>query len=91
MQHTDPAREYVRALRGFYLHLATYLIANLMLFVLDVLTPGGPWFYRPLLIWGIAVALNGVTVFMSGRFFDAEWENRKVEKLHGRGAHAGHA
>jgi len=43
------------------------------------------------LIWGIAVALNGVTVFMSGRFFDAEWENRKVEKLHGRGAHAGHA
>lgn len=88
---TDPTRAYVRALRDFYQHLAIYLVVNVMLFVIDAVTPGGPWFYWPLLFWGIAVAINGVTVLMSWRVLGADWEERKVNELRQRAAHAGRA
>lgn len=88
--HTDQQlREYVEALRGFYVHLAIYLVVNLMLFLIDMVTPGGPWFYWPLFGWGIAVLINAVAVFMSGRVFGPEWMNRKVDALRSRAAHAG--
>lgn len=86
----DQAREYVRALRGFYVHLTIYLTANLLLFILDMLTPGGPWFMWPLFGWGIAVAMNGVAVLTSGRLLGPDWENRKVAKIREHEAAAGH-
>lgn len=88
--HTDDQlREYVEALRGFYVHLAIYLVVNLMLFLIDMLTPGGPWFFWPLFGWGIAVLINAVAVFMTGRVFGADWMNRKVDALRARAAHSG--
>jgi hypothetical protein len=86
----DQAREYVQALRGFYVHVAIYLTANVVLFLLDLFTPGGPWFMWPLFGWGVAVAINGVAVLTSGRFFGPDWENRKLAKLREHEAAAGH-
>lgn len=84
----DPTRKYVRELRDFYTHLSIWLVVSVLLFVIDALTPGGPWFYWPVLIWGVAVAINAVSVFFTGRFLGPDWEQRKVDSLRARGAHS---
>ena len=76
------ARRKVAALRQFYIHLTVYIVVNLFLFILNMLTsPDRLWFYWPLMGWGIAVALHALRVFGSGRRLGAEWEERKVEEL----------
>jgi hypothetical protein len=76
------AKKRVEALRGFYVHLTVYVVVNLFLFALNVLTsPGRLWFFWPLLGWGLAVALHALRVFGSGRGFGAEWEEKKIKEL----------
>lgn len=74
------ARKRVEELRGFYMHLLTYLIINLGLFLIDVLTPGGPWFYWPLIGWGVVVLLHGINVLLAGSLFSERWQERKVRQ-----------
>ena len=76
------AKKRVEDLRGFYTHLTVYVLVNLLLFILNVLTsPDRLWFYWPLMGWGIAVALHGLRVFSTSRRFGAEWEGRKINEL----------
>ena len=64
------AKKRVEALKGFYTHLTVYVLVNLLLFTVDVLTsPDSLWFYWPLMGWGIAVALHALRVFGSGRWY----------------------
>jgi hypothetical protein len=75
------AKKRVEALRGFYVHLTVYVLVNLLLFAINMLTsPESLWFFWPLLGWGIAVALHALRVFGAGRF-GAEWEERKINEL----------
>lgn len=80
------ARERVRAIRGFYVHLGIYLIVNLGIFLLNwilVIVNGSSqnwFFYWVLLGWGIAVLINGFVVFGSDRFLGPEWEQRKIRE-----------
>ncbi len=48
--------------RRFWRSLGTFAVVNAFLFAIDYLTPGGPWFYWPLLGWGLMVALHGLRV-----------------------------
>lgn len=42
--------------QGFLVHLIVYLAVNALLFVIDMLTsPGEYWFQWPLLGWGIGI------------------------------------
>ncbi len=68
-------------MRGFYTNLAAYVIVNLGLFILDMLTGGGTWFFWPLLGWGIGLAAHAYRVFGAGRRLGAEWEERKIREL----------
>ena len=75
------AKKRVADLRGFYIHLMVYLVVNLGLFAINMLTsPGSLWFYWPLIGWGIAVVINALVVF-SGGLFDNAWEERKIHEL----------
>jgi hypothetical protein len=75
------ARKRVEALRGFYVHLTVYVLVNLLLCTINLLTsPDSLWFYWPLLGWGIAFALHALRVFGAGRWFGAEWEERKINE-----------
>ncbi|EPX59677.1 hypothetical protein D187_002421 [Cystobacter fuscus DSM 2262] len=80
-QAYDRARKRVEDLRGFYMHVLSYLSVNLGLFILDMMTPGGPWFFWPLVGWGILVLLHGATVLMNGSLFDERWEERKIRQF----------
>ncbi len=75
------ARQRVQELRGFYTNLAAYVIVNLGLFILDMLTGGGTWFFWPLLGWGIGLAAHAYRVFGPGRRLGADWEERKIREL----------
>lgn len=74
------AKERVEELRSFYVATALYIIVNLMLFVIDMLTPGGPWFYWPLLGWGIGMLIFALNVFVLRRRFGQDWEERKIRQ-----------
>ena len=81
----DRARKRVRALRQFYGHLTVYVAVNILLVVIDIVNGtsgstflGLDWAYWPILGWGIAIALQAVSViFPTGR-----WEERKTKEVY---------
>jgi hypothetical protein len=80
----EDAKERVEQLRGFYMHLAAFLLVNLFLIVTNWLTsPGDWWFYWPLFGWGIGLTLHGFSVFFDGGIFGKQWESKKIKELMG--------
>jgi len=76
------AKERVKALRGFYIHLGVYVLVNLFLFLLNITTaPARLWFYWPLLGWSIAIVVHASSVFGFFRLLGADWEERKIAQL----------
>ena len=76
------AKKQVEALKGFYIHLGVYILVNLFLFLLNIITaPDHLWFFWPLLGWGIAIVAHGFNVLGSGRLFGAEWEEKKIKEI----------
>ena len=51
------------------------------LFILDMLTGEGTWFFWPQLGWGIGLAAYAYRVFRPGRRLGADWEERKIRGL----------
>ena len=75
------AKGRVREIRGFYTHLAVYVLVNTFLFLLDItLSPDVLWFYWPLLGWGIAIVVHAVSVFGFGPWLGQEWEEKKIDE-----------
>jgi len=78
----ERARKRVKELKGFYRHLAVYLLVNAFLLVINLVTsPYELWFYWPLLGWGIAVLIQAASVFGGERFWGKDWEERKIKEL----------
>ena len=76
------AKKRVEALRGFYVHLGVYVVVNLFLFLLNIITsPDKIWFYWVLLGWGIAVVAHAFSVFGFGRLFGTDWEEKKIREI----------
>ena len=76
------AKERVKAIKGFYIHLTVYVIVNLFLFALNmIVSPDILWFIWPLLGWGVAVAIHALSVFGFVPRFDTDWEERKIREL----------
>jgi len=49
---------------SFYIHLAAYVIVNLVLLAVNLATsPGNLWFVWPLLGWGIGILAHGLVAF----------------------------
>lgn len=75
------AHKRVEALRGFYMHLLVYLSVCLGLFLLDMLTPSGRWFFWPAIGWGMFVLVHGVSLLMEGSLLGERWEQRKIRQF----------
>ena len=83
---TDPkyerAKKRVAKIKGFYIHLVTYIVVIAFLFFIDVFAEGDPnnwWFYWPALGWGIIVVIHAATVY--GPFLGSGWEERKIREF----------
>lgn len=75
----------VRKIRGFYIHLAQYVVVITVLAVINLVThPSKLWFFWPALGWGIGVLAHAAATFEFIPFFGAEWERKQVEKQLGR-------
>lgn len=75
-------QERVEALKGFYVHLTVYAIVNLGLFLINLVTDGGNWwFFWPLLGWGVALAIHGAVIFGAEAPWGKRWEERKIQQL----------
>ncbi|HUK11506.1 MAG TPA: 2TM domain-containing protein [Stellaceae bacterium] len=71
----------VKSLRLLYMHLTVYIFGNVILLLVDVSTPGEPWFYKVLLGWGLLVALHAAYTYELLPWSSSDWEQRKVREL----------
>ncbi len=53
--------------RSFGQHLLSYLIVNLGLFLIDIFTTGGVWFFFPLFGWGIGLMFDAAATFFPNK------------------------
>jgi hypothetical protein len=76
------AKKRVEDVKGFYIHLVTYLIINGGLFLLNFATSRDSWwFYWPLLGWGIGIVFHALSVFVTEGSIGRHWEERKIREL----------
>ena len=75
------ARARMLARKGFFIHATVYVAVNLMLFLIDLVTPGPVWFFWPLIGWGIGLAAHGVVTFQPFSLFGGAWEDRTMARL----------
>ena len=79
--HRQQIQQRVRELRQFYLHLLVYLAVNFGLLLLNLVTlTEGVWFVWPLLGWGIGLAAHALNVYGVSHWFDADWEEREIQR-----------
>jgi hypothetical protein len=73
------ARKRVEEKKGFYTHLASYIVVNVMLIVIWALTGHAyPWFVWPLAGWGIGIIFHFLSVFGFNK--GTAWESKEIEK-----------
>jgi len=59
------AEKIVEEKIGFYIHIVTFIVVNIVLIVINVVTsPEYFWFIWPLLGWGIGLVFHGLNVFV---------------------------
>lgn len=79
------ALEYVREVKGFYLHLLSYVVTIVFLYFINKMSsPQYMWVGWVIFGWGIGVLSHAFSVFMESDIFGPAWEKRQVEKRLGR-------
>ena len=75
------AIEYVRDIKGFYSHLASYVVVIGLLLIANVMFfPDYIWVKWAAFGWGIGIASHGLSVFEVFDFFGPDWERKQIEK-----------
>ncbi|MFC1914216.1 2TM domain-containing protein [Chloroflexota bacterium] len=78
----EEASRKVKAKKGFYGGLATYLVVNVVLIVIWALSGQGYiWFLWPLGIWGVFVIGDYLRVFVFGKGSDQQAIEKEAEKM----------
>ncbi|MFC2056437.1 2TM domain-containing protein [Chloroflexota bacterium] len=78
----EEASKKVKARKGFYSGLATYLVVNVVLIVIWALSGQGyMWFLWPLGIWGVFVLADYLRVFVFGKGSDQQAIEKEAEKM----------
>jgi hypothetical protein len=76
------AKKRVELLRGFYGHAVVFVVVNIGLAAYNIaVTPDRLWFLLTVAGWGIGLVAHGAYVMGSGRFFGAEWQERKIREV----------
>lgn len=81
------AQKRVRAISGFYRHLAAYILINLFLIGLKFVNlDKNEEFFRfntfsTAVYWGIGLAFHAVGVFGGHFFLGKNWEERKIAEI----------
>jgi hypothetical protein len=74
------AERRVAAKKGFFTHLATYLVINALLFVIWAVNSGGYlWFLWVAGFWGIGLIFHALNVFLFPKE-GGDWEQNEIRK-----------
>jgi transcriptional regulator with XRE-family HTH domain len=75
----------VRKLKGFYIHLAQYVLVVALLAVINALTTPNRWWVQWVIMgWGVGVFFHGLQISERFSLFGSKWEKEQVEKRLGR-------
>ena len=75
----------VRKLKGFYIHLAQYVLVIALLTVINALTTPNRWWVQwVIMVWGIGVFFHWLQISERFGLFGSKWEKEQVEKRLGR-------
>ncbi|CAM1347015.1 2TM domain-containing protein [Tenacibaculum insulae] len=86
------AKKRVEKIKGFYIHLAVYIVVNIFISAVIIfgLTNDGTYSfvdsvfhfgtYSTWLFWGIGLLFHWLGVFGSNLFFGKDWEKKKIEE-----------
>ena len=78
------AQKRVKAIVGFYWHLASYVIVNLFLIIM-ITSNGEKLFsfgtFSTAFFWGIGLFFHFIGVFGPNFFFGKNWEQRKIKEM----------
>jgi uncharacterized protein YhhL (DUF1145 family) len=79
----EKAKKRVEELKKFYSNLTTYVVINVILIIINLVTsPGNLWFYWVTIFWGIAILMHASRVFvLKGKVFGEEWEQKKIKEI----------
>ena len=76
------AKKRVGELRGFYEHLIAYVVVNIMLVIINLVTsPDTLWFYWITIFWGIGVIWHAISVFGKRGKLGKNWEEKKIKEI----------
>ena len=76
------AKKQVEEIKGFYGNLISYIVVNIGLVIVNLMTsPNHLWFYWPLLWWGMGVIFHGLRVFKCMPFVTKDWEEKKIREF----------
>ena len=77
----------VKKIKGFYTHLAVYVVINIALLIMrfQKLHDGDSIFtlrnFSTALFWGIGLAAHGLSVFLPTLILTSDWEQKKIKEL----------
>ena len=75
----------VRKLKGFYIHLAQYVLVVALLAVINALTTPNHWWVQWVVMgWGVGVFFHWLEISERFGLFGSKWEKEQVEKRLGR-------
>ena len=75
----------VRKLKGFYFHLAQYVLVVSLLAVINALTTPNRWWVQWVVMgWGVGVFFHWLQISERFGLFGSKWEKEQVEKRLGR-------
>lgn len=78
----ESAKKRVKEIKEFYSHLLAYVVVNLFLMAVNLLTsPEYLWFFWPMLGWGIGIAVHALKTFNLMPFLGKDWEERKLKEF----------
>jgi hypothetical protein len=80
-ERRERAIRRVAVIKGFYTHLGVYVVVNIGLFIVDVLTGPDWWVQWVVFGWGIGIVAHALAVFGRAARFVTEWEERKIKQL----------
>ncbi len=81
------AERKVKRLKGFYSHLAIYIVVNICIYIANVWdAPKGEdilqfKYLSTAVFWGIGLLAHGMSVFGQQLLFGSEWEARKIREF----------
>lgn len=74
------AYERLAEIKGFYWHLAAFVIVVAGLLTINMTTASDWWVQWVFLGWGIGVLAHAIGIFARKPKFVADWERRKVRQ-----------